>query len=225
MFRLFKWIIILGLIIGLYFFYPKILKAIGNYLIIDDPLKKSDVILVLSGDRKGERLIEGVKLFKKGYGKYLVLSGNEIGYDTYASDIMEKQAISLKVPKSAIIPIRVEGNSTIEEAQSVQKFFNKKDDFKSMILVTSSYHTRRAKWVFSKVFKETNIKISAHPSEDSEYDPDHWWEKRTSAKHLFYEYTKLLWYKTVERLNLDSQKKDKSDQTSVGRKSRLSVWE
>ena len=208
MFRLVKWLIILGIIIGLYFFYPNILKAIGNYLIVSDKLEKCDAILVLAGDNgEGERVKEGAKLFKEGYGKYLVLNGNEIGWNTYAADIMEKQALSLKVPHSAIIPVRIDGNSTIEEAKTNRNIFVKKN-FRSFILVSSSYHTRRAKWIFSKVFSETDIKIFAHPSKDSEYNPDKWWKERISAKHVFYEYTKLIWYMAVERFNVDSFKKE-----------------
>ena len=214
MFRLLKWVIILGLIVSIYLYYPNILRAIGNYLILSDPLEKSDVILVLSGDtNKGERVTEAVKLFKKGYGKYLVLSGNKIAWDTYAADLMKKQAISLRVPEHSIIAIRNEAHSTIEEAKIILDVF-KERHFKSVILVTSSYHTKRAKWIFSKVFNGSNIKISASPANDVEYDADHWWQKRESAKILFYEYTKLIWYKAIERFNADKPVKDKSVETS-----------
>lgn len=211
MFKLLKWILIIGIIAGLYFFYPNIIKAIGNYLIVSDKLEKCDAILVLSGDNgKGERVKEGVKLFKEGYGKYLILDGNEIGWNTYASDIMEKQALSLKVPRSAIIPVRINGNSTIEEAKVSRNVLIKKN-FKNLILVSSSYHTRRAKWTFSKVLSGTDIKILAHPSTDHQYNPEKWWRERSSAKHFFYEYTKLIWYMTVERFNVDSFKKESSE--------------
>ena len=211
MFKLLKWILIIGIIAGLYLFYPNIMMTIGNYLIVSDKLEKCDAILVLAGDNaKGERVKEGAKLFKEGYGKYLILDGIEIGWNTYASDIMEKQALSLKVPRSAIIPVRMDGNSTIEEAKASRNFIAKKN-FKSLILVSSNYHTRRAKWIFSKVFSGNDIKILAHPSKDHEYNPDKWWRERNSAKHVFYEYTKLIWYMAVERFNVDSFKKEISE--------------
>jgi uncharacterized SAM-binding protein YcdF (DUF218 family) len=208
MFKLLKWILIIGIIAGLYLYYPNIMMKIGNYLIVSDKLEKCDAILVLAGDNaKGERVIEGAKLFKEGYGNYLILDGTDIGWNTSSADIMEKQALSLNVPSSAIIPVRMDESSTIGEAKASRKFLEKKN-FKSLILVSSSYHTRRAKWIFSKVFSETDIKIFAHPSKDSEYNPDKWWKERTSAKHVFYEYTKLIWYMAVERFNVDSFKKE-----------------
>jgi len=214
MFRLMKWVIILGLFVSIYLFYPNILRTIGNYLIISDPLEKSDAILVLSGDTtKGERVAEAVKLFKKGYGKYLVLSGNKIAWDTYAVEPMKKEATSLRIPEHSIITIKSEAHSTIEEAKIILGVF-KERHFKSMILVTSSYHTRRAKWIFLKVFNGSSIKISACPANNVEYDADRWWQKRESAKSLFYEYTKLIWYKAVERFNADKPLKDKPVETS-----------
>ena len=211
MFRIFKWLIIIGLLIGLYFYYPNILKAIGNYLVENDSLEKSDAILVLGGDdEKGNRVSKGAKLYKEGYGKYLILSGREIRWNTFETDIMEKQASHLKVPKLAIINAKNKASSTLAEAKFLKQLFEKRH-FKSIIIVTSNYHTKRAKWVFSKVLKGTNIKISVHPSENSNYNPSSWWKDRNSTKTLFYEYTKLLWYTVVERFNLKEEEKQEKN--------------
>ena len=56
------------------------------------------------------------------------------------------------------------------------------------------------------------MEILAHPSKDSEYNPDKWWKDRPSAKHLFFEYIKLIWYQVVERFNLNKSEVNKPEQ-------------
>jgi hypothetical protein len=52
-----------------------------------------------------------------------------------------------------------------------------------VIIVTSNYHTRRARYIFSHVFpKEISIRIAG--ASDGDFDPERWWEKRISVKEL-----------------------------------------
>jgi uncharacterized SAM-binding protein YcdF (DUF218 family) len=52
-----------------------------------------------------------------------------------------------------------------------------------VIVVTSNYHTRRARYIFSHVFPE-DVKIRISGARDGDFDPDGWWEKRISIKEL-----------------------------------------
>ena len=62
-------------------------------------------------------------------------------------------------------------------------------------MVTSNYHTRRARYVFRNVFEPqvAMLIVSAH---DADYDPDNWWETRQGRKLFFLEsvsYLTAIW--------------------------------
>ena len=77
--------------------------------------------------------------------------------------------------------------STFEEAVAAKKFLSEKG-FKSMILVTSTYHTRRALMLFNFVFRGTGIKIYNSTAENILYRPEAWWRKEKDAENVIREY-------------------------------------
>jgi len=48
-------------------------------------------------------------------------------------------------------------------------------------VVTSNYHTRRARYILEKVFP-AGIAVSVASARDGDFDPQRWWEKRRSVK-------------------------------------------
>jgi uncharacterized SAM-binding protein YcdF (DUF218 family) len=55
-----------------------------------------------------------------------------------------------------------------------------------LIVVTSNYHTRRARYIFRKVFPQA-IEVYVASARDGDFDPDQWWMKRKSIKQLMRE--------------------------------------
>ena len=54
-------------------------------------------------------------------------------------------------------------------------------NWRSVIVVTSDYHTRRARYIFQRVFPES-ITVRVPSARDGGFDPEHWWENRKSLK-------------------------------------------
>lgn len=186
--------------------YIPLLSFIGNYLIIDDSIRIEterdiDAIIVLAGDPDGSRVKEAVKLYKSGIGRYLIMSGNNIAWNTNLAEIMKREAIDMGIEPSSIIELRHNGYSTIEEIKIIKDFLKDKP-YRKILFITSNFHTRRSKWVINKVFKDSAIKSLIHPSIDINFDPASWWKNRQSAKTIFFEYTKFFWYIFIERFRL-----------------------
>ena len=59
------------------------LKALGFFLVVSDPLVKSDAIVVLDGDPMGERLLHSVQLWRRGYAPKVILSARLAEWQTY----------------------------------------------------------------------------------------------------------------------------------------------
>ena len=57
-----------------------------------------------------------------------------------------------------------------------------KRKYKTVIVVTSNFHTRRAKRIFGRLFKDAGIQVLIHPSADMSFRVDHWWTRRADAR-------------------------------------------
>src|SRR5205807_2307666 len=69
---------------------------------------------------------------------------------------------------------------TLEEAETLAKVVQARK-WHSAIVVTSNYHTRRARYIFRHVFPR-GIDVRVASARDGDFDPEAWWEKRKSSK-------------------------------------------
>lgn len=173
-------------------FHVQVLTLLADFLIIKDHLQKVDAIVVLSGDTMGGRVPKGVALFKEGYSRKIVMIGGLIQWNTDEPDIMKKHAIALGLKESDILVVN-QGKSTYAQAKRMLEIM-KNNNFKSAIVVTSNFHTRRARYIFKKTFSKNKYNLIVSASDTKRFNPSRWWKNSGYAKILFYEYTKLLWY-------------------------------
>ena len=172
---------------------PVGLEALGRALIADDPLHPADAILVLSGEsREGDRVQHAVDLYKQGLAPLLVLSGTPAGFRTHETEIMQRHAEYLGVPPGRILAVKHDSDSTKEEAEAVVPVLQRRG-VKEVILVTSNYHTARAKRIFAKAAGPAGPRFLAFPVDDGLFDPDGWWTRRRYAKTFFYEAIRTVW--------------------------------
>ena len=68
---------------------------------------------------------------------------------------------------------------------------------KSLLVVTSKYHTRRAGMIFRSVLRDM-VRVHAIGSPYDDYQPSRWRHTRSNAHYLMIEYQKLLVF-AVER--------------------------
>ena len=98
------------------------------------------------------------------------------------------------IPEKMILSSEDRVGSTISEARLVRKLVLDRG-FKSLIVITTLTHSRRAWLTFKKVFKDYDIRIISLPSHYQLYNPKDWWTKRKYTKALIIEYQKLVYYK------------------------------
>jgi uncharacterized SAM-binding protein YcdF (DUF218 family) len=63
--------------------------------------------------------------------------------------------------------------------------------FRSVLVVTSPYHSRRAAWIFSRVFAGSGVGFGIHPSDNFYFDYRQWWRSRDGRGAVLSEYAKL----------------------------------
>src|SRR5258708_3293394 len=173
-------VVLLGLVTGF------ALNA-GRMVVIVEP-RTSDVILVLAGETE-HRPARALQLLGEGYTRKMVIDVPAEGkiYESsllelarrYAEDLSQKASIS-------ICPI--EGLSTKDEARDAEPCLAH-EGAKSVLIVTSDFHTRLALHIFQKEIPGISFSMAA--ARDRTQFGTRWWVHRQWAKTFLDEWLRL----------------------------------
>jgi uncharacterized SAM-binding protein YcdF (DUF218 family) len=170
------------------------LGALGAALVHDDGAGKAEIAVVLAGDNWGHRLIKGAELVKQGYAPRVLVSGPPGGfYGLNEADAAIQFAIRKGYPAEWFIPLRHTALSTRDEATAILDAL-KQRNIHSFLLVTSNFHTARARRIFLKAERQRgggpDLRVVA--SVDQFFTAANWWHNREGRKIAFMEWTKTL---------------------------------
>ncbi len=162
------------------------MRVAGRAVIVDDAPRASDAIVILSDDDySGDRAARAAELIKAGWAPRVIASGRYLRPYMSLTQLEQHDLIADGVPASAIVPLPQHARNTLEECTVLGKFLAQ-HRWKHILLVTSNYHTRRARYICSRVLpRGTELYVLA--AKDSNYNPNDWWHKRQSTKLFFHE--------------------------------------
>lgn len=167
----------------LYFARIPLLRIAGETWIVEDPLERSDAIIILSDDNfYADRATRAAQVFRDGMAPLVVASGRRLRPRAGIAELMEHDLVERGVPQDKILRVAHDADNTREEAEALAKVAAERK-WKSVIVVTSNYHTRRARYIFEKVFP-SGMAIRVTGARDGDFDPERWWERRISVKKL-----------------------------------------
>ncbi len=187
-------------ILLLFLFRFSILRGIGNYLVYEDPIEKVEAIFVLSGS-PDTRAWEAAKWIKQGYSNLVVCTGQEIaipyaeefGMDTLFTPDLTKRFLMADGVDSTKIEILFKGTSTFEEFEAIRDFC-KARKMKTIMVISSNFHTRRISKVFTRQLKKEGIRVIIRGAEEPEFNPNLWWKNESGLIFVNNEYVKLFYY-------------------------------
>lgn len=179
--RLMFLIACLLLVFILYLARTPILRMAGNFWVVDDTPETSDAIVVLSDDNYwAERAARAAELYKARWAPRIVVAGRQLRSYASMGELMQHDLVDRGVPASAVVRCAYRGENTREEAEAVSQFLAS-HGWKRLLVVTSNYHTRRARYVWERsVAAGSQLRVIA--AHDSDYDPNSWWRTRTGLK-------------------------------------------
>jgi len=187
-------VILLGLVIFcavLYLVRRPILRLAAESWIVEDPLDKADALVVLGDDNfYADRATRGAQLFREGKAAVIVASGRRLRPNAGIAELMEHDLIERGVPREKIVRFVHDADSTLEEARALTRLVKEKK-WHSVIVVTSNFHTRRARYIYRRVFPQ-GVEVRMASARDGDFDPEHWWEKRKSTKELTKEFAGMV---------------------------------
>jgi uncharacterized SAM-binding protein YcdF (DUF218 family) len=177
---------LIGLFSILYLFRDPLLRAAGSFWVVDERPQASDAIVILGDDDyNADRAARAAELFKAGMAPEVVASGRFLRPYASVAELERHDLADRGVSAGSIILLAHHAQNTREEALAIGQFLFS-HGWKRIILVTSNYHTRRARYICERAFPAgTSLRVVA--AHDPAYDPDHWWESRQGVKIFFNE--------------------------------------
>lgn len=143
--RIIKYLVLIGLLIVIF-----IQVDVITFSIKSKP-KASDCIIILGCQVKGiypspflqARLNEGVKLYKEGYGKYIIVSGGKgPGEAITEAEAMKKFLLSKGIDENKIV-MEEKSINTMENLTFSKKVMESKG-FETALVVSNKFHLKRA---------------------------------------------------------------------------------
>jgi uncharacterized SAM-binding protein YcdF (DUF218 family) len=185
-FKLLALLLLLLFVLGVYLVRHPLLRAAGQFWVVDEAPIHADAIILLSDDNYfGDRANRAAELFRAGWGPIVVASGRALRPYASISDLMQRDLVERGVPLSAILRMPHRADNTREEAVVLRQLISARG-WRRVIVVTSNWHSRRARYICARLFPPgTELHVAA--ARDAEYDPDTWWESRGGVKKFFYE--------------------------------------
>lgn len=189
---------------ALFFFLLIVLATLhwGGYLLVSGGKLPSHadgaVILQASVVNEEARIAGAVGLLRQHTVDKVLLSIPSTGYwglslPPLAHKHLEKQ-YGNEIANRIEFCETADAHSTEEEARSVMPCIQQRH-WRSFIVVTSNFHSRRAGLIWRRTWKHvqppSHIWIDGVP--DPSFEPSGWWHHREYAKTWFLESTKLLW--------------------------------
>ena len=173
---------------------------------VDEKPPYSDAVIVLkTGDGYYPRLIQAADIYQHGLVRNVVINGNR-----KTDNLRELEAKGFKrccpwyadsvriltmfgVPEDKVIWISAEdAYDTVSEADTVGKEMIRRN-FTKAIITTSKYHSRRAKFIWQKMY-ENQLTVFMVSAKTDPYDPDNWWKDGRQVRWVLAEYGAWIFY-------------------------------
>ncbi len=173
-------------------------------LIVKAEIGSADALVVLSGSSSYlERTHKAAELFKQGHAPLVLLTNDHtrggwssaLQTNPYFVDRALAELTKQGVPPERIRIVPGVAASTHSEAVIV-KDYAAAQGLRSVLIITSAYHSRRALRTFRTTFEGTNVAIGLDPAAIGPQTPAAatWWLRPSGWRDVAGEYVKLIYY-------------------------------
>jgi uncharacterized SAM-binding protein YcdF (DUF218 family) len=169
-------------------------------LIVRVPLESADAIVVLSGSSAyRERTQKAAQLYREGRAPRVLLTDDHTrgGWDNaqqrnpfFVERAMD-ELIKAGVPEDRIQIVQGFAGSTRDEALIIRDYAVR-ERLKSVLVVTSAYHSRRALRTLRQVMAGTGTTVGIDPVDNG--SQVFWWLRPEGWRNVGGEYAKLIYY-------------------------------
>jgi len=199
----------LFLVALLFLLWPLIAWSAARFLVVKgETPEHADAIVVLGGSSTYvERTHHAAQLFRAGRAAKIVLTNDDLrsGWSSAEQrnplfvELAVRELRSAGVPAEKIETLPQVVASTHDEALLLRRYLEA-NKLRSLIVVTSAYHSRRALWTFRHAFDESDIIIGIDAATAGTNDAQSpsawsWWLTWHGWRAVALEYPKLVYYR------------------------------
>jgi uncharacterized SAM-binding protein YcdF (DUF218 family) len=175
-----------------------LLRTMAWWLDVGQKPQPAEYVMVLAGD-EDTRPFVAAALVKAGFARGVLVT--QTAATPAVADqilppshqIIREVLLSRGVAAGDITILPAAATSTHDEAVALADFL--RDRPKSRVLVvTSDFHTRRSRWVFSRVLSERAERVAFVSAPTDEFRLDCWWQNEEGFVAVASEYLKLAFY-------------------------------
>ena len=185
-------------------FWPMLARRAAEGLVVGaDCERGADALVVLAGGESyAERTRVAAALFRRSAAPVILLTNDGARGSYFAKQkrnpwMVERSAWSLieqRVPIERIKIVPGIVTSTYDEAKAIHRYA-RETSLGSILIVTSGYHTRRARWTYHDVFGQSPIDVYMCGSPPRpENRPGRWWWSLGGWQEVGGEYLRWIWY-------------------------------
>ena len=128
------------------------MRMAGRLWVVSDPIERADAIIVIGDDNfNGDRAARAAELYAAGWAPVVVASGRKLRPFAGIAELIDRDLENRGVPATSVIRFPHEAENTLEEAKALS-VYTRERRWHRVLLVTSNYHTRRARYIFRKIF-------------------------------------------------------------------------
>lgn len=184
--------------------WPLLAWVAALSLVTQASLERADAIVVLSGSGVySERARHAARLYHEGRASRVLLTNDNVrggwSQEKQTNPLFTERALEellhAGVPRENVEMLPGIVTGTFEEVLAVRSYAAQ-NNLRSLLFVTSAYHTRRTLWTLHKVFDDTGVAIGLDAAEpvDQTPAPSTWWLHRSGWRSVALEYPKLVYY-------------------------------
>jgi uncharacterized SAM-binding protein YcdF (DUF218 family) len=207
--RIFRWgrqLVGLACIVGLALVLMapgRVLPPVAEFLNVSEPPRATDCVLVLNGD-PNTRPFAAAALVNAGLAREVLLTTQRLALESGAVRdgalpselVLTKRILQVRgVPGEAVRVLQGgEIDNTYDEARVLNEFLDAHPDVR-VAVVTNSFHTRRARWVFRRVLGEKASRVYFVGVPRDRVAEQTWWRTKEGCMVYLIEYGKFLYYR------------------------------
>lgn len=179
---------------------------LADALLVERPIEKADAIVILSGAADyAQRAAGGADAFRRGIASKILLTDDDQrgGWDDtekgnpYFIERAASELVKHGVPSESIEKLSGTVRGTDEEAELIVRIAAERG-YRSVLIVTSDFHSRRALWTFERAAAKNESEISfglmrspSGPGYPGRYT---WWLSPRGWRTVAAEYVKFGYY-------------------------------
>jgi len=184
--------------------WPAAAERVARLLVLPAGRGPADAVVLLSGSAVQAERVDHAAALLRGQRAPLVIitdDGTRGGWSRrrQARIMMVDRAadalVAAGVDQSRIVRLPGVVRSTYDEALALQAYL-RSSPLKSVLVVTSGYHSRRALWTFRRVLDGSDVRVEVEPVPPGIQSPlpDRWWLSRRGWLSVGLEWVKFGYY-------------------------------